>query len=137
LYLPGHPNSLIIFHSKITLLWGFSVAGNKTYSGIHVKFPILNKLGSSQQTFIKVSNIKFHGNPSSGSRSEAFRLAEMTELIGVFRDYANAANNRTDSNLEIRKAINSALSTGALSASRNRACSKVHPITGHEGPEEE
>jgi hypothetical protein len=137
LYLPGHPNSLITFHSKIALLWGFSVAGNKTYLGLHVKFPILNKFGSSRQSFIKVSKLKFHGNPSRGSRSEVFRLAEMTELIGVFRDYANAANNRTNSNLEIQEAINSALSTGVSSASRNRACSKVHPITGHEGPEEE
>jgi len=59
--------------------------------------------------------IKFHGNPSSGSRPEAFRLAEMAELIGVFHDYANAPNNRTDSNLEIQEAINPALSTGALS----------------------
>jgi len=40
--------------------------------------------------------IKFHGYPSSGSRSETFRLAEMAELIGVFHDYANAPNNRTD-----------------------------------------
>jgi hypothetical protein len=83
---------------------------------LHVKFPILKKSGSSRQTFIKVTDIKFHGNPSSGSSSEAFRLAEMTELIGVFHDYADAPNNRTDSNLEIQEAINSALSTGALSA---------------------
>jgi hypothetical protein len=51
----------------------------------------------------------------------------MTELIGVFRDYANAPNNRTDSNLEIQEAIISELSSEALSCMKEPG---AHPGGG-------
>ena len=41
------------------------------------------KLEFSRQIFEKVSNIKFHQNPSSGN---------MTKLIVAFRNFANAPN---------------------------------------------
>jgi len=34
--------------------------------------PILSKFGISRQTFIEVSNIKFHENPSLDSRSDIY-----------------------------------------------------------------
>jgi hypothetical protein len=46
-----------------------------------------------RQIFIKVRNIAFYGNPSSGSRVDTHRedrRANMTFIIGAFRDYANA-----------------------------------------------
>jgi hypothetical protein len=54
----------------------FNVAGNnKTYLGLYVKCPvflfhILTKFGFSQKISIRVLNIKFHVNPSSGSRAD-------------------------------------------------------------------
>jgi hypothetical protein len=46
---------------------------------------------------MKASNIKFHGNQSSGSSAgicgEIYGRTDMTKLIGVFRDYANAPKN--------------------------------------------
>jgi hypothetical protein len=46
----------------------------KTSLGLHVKSPIfcpiLTKFGISRQIFIKIQNIKFHGNPSSGGSAD-------------------------------------------------------------------
>jgi len=43
---------------------------------------------------MKLSNIEFHGNPSSGSHVDTYgqrdRLKDMTKLIGIFRYYAKA-----------------------------------------------
>jgi len=42
------------------------------YIGRHVKYPLLlsnfNEIGFFRQTLEKYSNVKFHENPSSGSR---------------------------------------------------------------------
>jgi hypothetical protein len=37
---------------------------------------ILNKFRFSRKVFIKVSNIKFYGNPPSGSRADAYRRTD-------------------------------------------------------------
>ena len=34
-------------------------------------YPIVTKFGVPRQVFVKVPSIKFHGNPSSGSRANA------------------------------------------------------------------
>ena len=44
----------------------------------------------SQQIFEKYSNIKFHENPSSGSRVVPCGQTDMTKLIVAFRNFANA-----------------------------------------------
>jgi len=44
----------------------------------------------SRKIFDKSSNIKFHENPSSGSRVVPRRQTDMTKLIVVFRNFANA-----------------------------------------------
>jgi hypothetical protein len=36
-------------------------------------FLLLNKFGFSLKVFLKVSSIKFQGNPPSGSRADAYR----------------------------------------------------------------
>ena len=48
------------------------------------------KLEFSRQIFEKVSNIKFHQNPSSGSRVVPCGRTDMTKLIVAFRNFANA-----------------------------------------------
>ena len=48
------------------------------------------KLEISRQTLEKHSDIKFHENPSSGSRTVPCRRKDMTKLIGAFRRLANA-----------------------------------------------
>jgi hypothetical protein len=41
----------------------------KVYIGLHVKYPLfLTELEFPRQFFEKFSNIKFHENPSTGSR---------------------------------------------------------------------
>jgi hypothetical protein len=45
---------------------------------------ILTTLEFSRQVFEKYSNIKFHENPSSGSRVASWGQTEMTKLIVVF-----------------------------------------------------
>jgi hypothetical protein len=47
--------------------------------------------------FIDFPNMKFHGNPSSGSRSDTYgqrdRRKEMTKVVGTLRGYENASEN--------------------------------------------
>jgi hypothetical protein len=59
------------------LLWRIYFADkNKTYFVLHVKFPTFlsdyNKFGAFLRIFIKAPSIKFHGNPSNGSRADTF-----------------------------------------------------------------
>ena len=58
---------------------------------------ILMKIDICQQIFEKLSNIKFHGNLSSGSqvvpRGRADGRTSMTKLIVAFRNFANAPEN--------------------------------------------
>jgi hypothetical protein len=51
--------------------------------------PILNKFGFSWQIFVKLPNIKFHKNPSSGSRTDACGQMDMTKVVGAFADSVN------------------------------------------------
>ena len=68
----------------------------------HYSCPILTKLEFSRQIFEKSSNIKFHENPSSGSRvvpcgqtdRRTDGRTDMTKLIVVFRNFANAPKKR-------------------------------------------
>jgi len=48
----------------------------------------------SRQIFEKYSNIKFHGNPSSGAELfHADRQTDVTKLTVAFRNFANTPNN--------------------------------------------
>jgi len=61
------------------------------------------KLEFSRQIFEKYSNIKFHENPSSGSRVfHADRRTDMTKLTVAFRNFANEPKRRQ---LEVTKMI--------------------------------
>ena len=48
--------------------------------GLHVKYPLFlfdfNEILCSQQIFEKYSNIKFHENPSSGSRVAPYKITD-------------------------------------------------------------
>jgi len=60
----------------------------------HYSSQILMKLELSRQTFEKLSNIKFHENPSNASRvvpCGTDRRAGMTKLIVAFRSLAKSA----------------------------------------------
>jgi len=64
-------NGLIPLHWKLAQVRRFNDAGRNTmYLGCHLKdlhfCPFLTKFGLSLQIFMKVPNIKLHGNPSCG-----------------------------------------------------------------------
>jgi hypothetical protein len=48
----------------------------------------------SGQIFKKISNIKFHRNPSSGSRVFPCGQMDMTKLIVTFRNFLDALEKR-------------------------------------------
>ena len=52
---------------------------------------VLVKLEFSLQISEKYWNIKFHGNPSSGSRVVPYRRTDTTKLIIAFHNFANAS----------------------------------------------
>jgi hypothetical protein len=53
------------------LVWRiYNPGNNETYLDHHTKCQILTKFGFYQQIFVKLSNMKFHGNPSSGRRAD-------------------------------------------------------------------
>jgi len=53
------------------------------------------KLEFSWQIFEKYSSIKFHENPSSGSRVVPCGRTDMTKLIVAFSNFANAPKKQT------------------------------------------
>jgi len=64
------------------------------YSALYF-YLILTEIGFSRQIFIEALNIKFHRNPSSGSRSEAWGRAHIDrrtdlKIIALSTDCANA-----------------------------------------------
>jgi len=73
---------------------------------VHVRCPLymysahpfflsgFNETLISRQIFEKYSNIKFHGNPSSGAELfHADRQTDVTKLTVAFRNFANTPNN--------------------------------------------
>jgi hypothetical protein len=60
--------------------------------------PILFKFLVSRRIIIKVLNIKFHGTPVSGNHADTREQTDcrngVTKLIGAFRYYAHAPENR-------------------------------------------
>ena len=60
--------------------------------------PILIKFEYSGKYFEKYSNIKFHKNPSSGSRVVPYGRTNMTKIIVAFRNFVNAPKNVFSSN---------------------------------------
>jgi len=67
----------------------------------HFSCQVLAKIEISRHIFEKFSNIKFHENPSNGSRVFPFgrtdgqteRQTDMMKLIVDFRNFANAPKN--------------------------------------------
>jgi hypothetical protein len=61
-------------------------------------FSILTILGFSQQVFREVPNIKFHGNPSSGSRTDTraqtYVRTDMTKVDGALCNYVKVPKKR-------------------------------------------
>ena len=78
------------------------------YIDLHVKYPLFlsyyMKLQFSQQIFKKYSNIKFHKNPSSGSRfvwrGWTDRQTDMTKLTIAFCNFANRSKKYTAMSLD-------------------------------------
>jgi len=71
------------------------------YLGLHVKCPIvcliLNKFVVSGQIFVRVFSIKFHENPSSGSRADRCRQTDWrTDVTKLFASYTNTPKNAAD-----------------------------------------
>jgi len=81
--------------SNRTFLWRYNVEdNNQLYLDHHVDgyfCPIITKFGFYLQIFINVPNIKFHGNPPSGSRTQ--RQTDMTQLIRAFRNFGKSSKN--------------------------------------------
>ena len=55
---------------------------------------VLTKLEFSRHIFEETSNIKFHKNPSSGSRVVPCGRTDITKLTIAFHNFANAQKNR-------------------------------------------
>ena len=53
------------------------------------------KFEFSRQIFKKLSNIKFHDNPSIGSQVVTYGRRDITKLIAAFRNFENAPKNAT------------------------------------------
>jgi hypothetical protein len=53
---------------------------------------ILMKLEFSRHIFMKYSNIKFHDNPSSGSRVVLYGQTDMPKLMVAFRNFGTRLN---------------------------------------------
>jgi len=82
------------FYEELTEVWP------KMYIDLHVTYPLfLSDFNGtwifSRQIFEKFSNIKFHENPSSGSRvvpcGRIDGRTDMTKLIVAFRNFAERA----------------------------------------------
>jgi len=56
------------------------------------KYPLFLSDFAVTLIFVKYSNIKFHENPSSGSR-QTEKWTDVTKLIVVFRNFAKAPKN--------------------------------------------
>ena len=80
-----------ISHSKKNSAW-YSINVWMTSCKVATRYScqILMELAFSQHIFVKSSNIKFHKNPSSGSRVLPCGRAVMTKLIVAFLNIANA-----------------------------------------------
>jgi len=87
----GYPNSLTPFHSKRVFHGNLIPPTTLKDTEVSIQsarkfYPILTKFGLSQQIFIEVSKIKFHRNPSIGSRAgicgETDRQKDMKKLTG-------------------------------------------------------
>jgi hypothetical protein len=76
----------ILSDAQNLLLWRIYVTDHKTYLTPRYFYPILTKSEVSLQIFIKVPNIKFHGNPSGGSSADPWGPTYMTKLTGDVRD---------------------------------------------------
>ena len=68
------------------------------YIGLHVKYPLFFSDLNETWTFFtdfrkKYWNVKFHENPSSGSRVVPCEQTNTTKLTVAFRSFANAPNN--------------------------------------------
>jgi len=57
---------------------------------------ILTKYGVARQTFMKSFNIKFHGKPSSGSRSNTCGQTDKTKIRDDYRHYRNTPRSCTN-----------------------------------------
>jgi hypothetical protein len=99
---PEHKMFILIFSA--TFVWNIANCGKKGarydknayWSSSKVPrmlSPIFMKLEFSWQILEKSSNIKFHENPSSGSRVVSYRRTDMTKLIAPFRNFAKAPKN--------------------------------------------
>jgi len=79
---------------------------SQLYLHLHIKYPIacqiLIELECYRQIFEKGLNTKCHGNPVSGCRvvprGRTDRQTDLTKLIVVFRNFANAPQNYLASN---------------------------------------
>ena len=111
-----HKMCLLI--SSTSYVWNISharknwVRCSKTSSGLHVEYPLFlsyfNKTWIFLNSFFeKYSNIKIHGNPSSGGRvvpcGQTDGGTNMSNLIGAFRNFANAHKNANQEHAKCAK----------------------------------
>jgi len=67
------------------------------------------KITRSRQIFEKSSSIKFHENPSSGSRvvpcgwtdDRTYRRTDMTQLIAAYCNFANTPKNEAQEQIHV------------------------------------
>jgi hypothetical protein len=109
----------------------------KTYVGLHVKYPSFlsgfNETGILTTDFRKISNIKFHENPSSGSGAVPCGPTDMTTLLVAFRSSANAPKNAKQQNCLFVKTLNTTFLYCSSTSFNAFSCVMVHAVckVGH------
>ena len=89
-----HKMYVLVFST--TFVWRISHSEKNSARSYHkcILFQILMKLEFSRRIFEKYCNIKFHENPSSGSRVVPHgRTDRHDEANRLFRNFANASKN--------------------------------------------
>lgn len=84
------PFALLCYKSLSTmlLLWFYVTGNNQTYLVVHVMCPIFlsdfNQIWTFLIVFIKVLNIKFHGNSSNGSQADTWGQMDRHDEANMF-----------------------------------------------------
>ena len=87
------PNSLTPYYLKTAHVWGFNAAGTIKLIRSPCKVPDFNQIWIWSTDFMRVPDIKFHGNPFSGRRADACGQMDGRDegnRLLFFRKYANS-----------------------------------------------
>jgi len=113
--------SMILYDQECALVFKYS---NRYSCQILIKFRFL------RQVFKKYSNIKFHENPSSGSRVVPCGWTDKTKLV-AFRNFARAPLNCTAMGPTVKEKWCDEFSWKSELAEDSKLGAQIHIVFGH------